>query len=115
MPPATRERTLSEIDDPDDLAVECRVGDEVVADDSTRYYNFKVAEVVSFISRFQTLEPGDVVSLGTAFKPGAGRKSIHQANFQTVPGPVSVSIEGLGRQENPVVIEDQALGRWRLR
>ena len=107
--------TADEAGDPDDLHVECRVGGEVIADDSTRYYNFKVAEVLSFISQFQTLEPGDVVSLGTAFKPGAGRKSIHHANFQTVPGPVSVSIEGLGRQENPVVLEDKALARWRFR
>lgn len=106
--------TADEIDDPDDLAVRCEVGGETVADDSTRYYNYKVAEVLSFISRFQTLEPGDVISLGTAFKPGAGRKSIHSANLQTVAGPLAVRIEGLGRQENPVVIEDKALGRWRL-
>ena len=107
--------TRDEIDNPDDLEVRCEVGGETVAADSTRYYNFKLAEVLSFISHFQTLEPGDVVSLGTAFKPGAGRKSIHHANFQTVAGPVAVSIEGLGRQENPIVIEDRALGQWRLR
>jgi 2,4-diketo-3-deoxy-L-fuconate hydrolase len=106
--------TSDEIANPDDLSVHCSVGGETIADDSTRYYNFKVAEVLSFISQFQTLEPGDVVSLGTAFKPGAGRKSIHQANFQTVAGPVAVSIDGLGRQENPVVIEDRPLARWRL-
>jgi 2-keto-4-pentenoate hydratase/2-oxohepta-3-ene-1,7-dioic acid hydratase in catechol pathway len=106
--------TRDEVENPDDLRVVCSVGGEIVADDSTRYYNFKVAEVISFISRFQTLEAGDVIALGTAFKPGGNRKSIHQANFQTVPGPVVVSIEGLGRQENPVVIEKQPLGRWRL-
>ena len=106
--------TRDEIRDPDDLGVECQVGGEVVAADSTRYYNFKVAEVISFISQFQTLEPGDVISLGTAFKPGAGRKSIHQADFQTVAGPVSITIQGLGRQRNPVVVEDRPLKRWRL-
>ena len=106
--------TRDEIENPDELHVECKVGGEIIADDNTRYYNFKVAEVISFISQFHTLEPGDVISLGTAFKPGAGRKSIHQANFQTVAGPVSVSIEGLGRQENPVIVEDRAIGRWRL-
>jgi 2-keto-4-pentenoate hydratase/2-oxohepta-3-ene-1,7-dioic acid hydratase in catechol pathway len=106
--------TRDEISNPDELHVECHVGGEIVADDNTRYYNYKIAEVISFISQFQTLEPGDVVSLGTAFKPGAGRKSIHQANFQTVPGPVGVSIENLGRQENPVILENKALGRWRL-
>lgn len=106
--------TRDEIADPDDLHVHCEVGGETIADDNTRYYNYKVAEIISFISQFQTLEPGDVISLGTAFKPGAGRKSIHHANFQTVAGPVSISIAGLGRQENPVLIENRTLGRWRF-
>jgi 2,4-diketo-3-deoxy-L-fuconate hydrolase len=106
--------TKDEIENPDDLTVRCKVHGELIAEDSTRYYNYKVAEVVSFISQFQTLDPGDVISLGTAFKPGATRKSIHHANFQNVPGPVEVTIDGLGTQENPVVIENKELGAWRL-
>jgi 2-keto-4-pentenoate hydratase/2-oxohepta-3-ene-1,7-dioic acid hydratase in catechol pathway len=106
--------TRDEVENPDDLRVQCTVGGETVADDSTRHYNFKVAEIISFISQFQTLEAGDVIALGTAFKPGGGRKSIHHANFQTVAGPVVVVIEGLGRQENPILIEQNKLGRWRL-
>jgi 2-keto-4-pentenoate hydratase/2-oxohepta-3-ene-1,7-dioic acid hydratase in catechol pathway len=107
--------TRDAIADPDDLDVHCRINGEVIAEDSTRYYNYKVAEVVSFISYFLTLNPGDVISMGTAFKPSATHKSIHHANFQTVPGPVEISISGLGTQQNPVVIEGQELGRWRLR
>jgi 2,4-didehydro-3-deoxy-L-rhamnonate hydrolase len=107
--------TKDEIANPDDLAVQCKVGGEVIAEDNTRYYNYKVAEVVSYISQFHTLSPGDIVSLGTAFKPGATRKSIHTANFQNVAGPVEITIEGLGTQENPVVIEDKEIGAWRLR
>jgi 2-keto-4-pentenoate hydratase/2-oxohepta-3-ene-1,7-dioic acid hydratase in catechol pathway len=107
--------TRDAIPNPDDLDVHCRVHGEVIAEDSTRYYNYKVAEVISFISYFHTLNPGDVISMGTAFKPSANRKSIHHANFQTVPGPVEISIDGLGTQQNPVVIEEQNLGRWRLR
>jgi 2-keto-4-pentenoate hydratase/2-oxohepta-3-ene-1,7-dioic acid hydratase in catechol pathway len=106
--------TADEITNPDDLTVRCSVGGEVVADDSTRYYNYKVAEVVSFISYFHTLHPGDVVSFGTAFKPAGNRKSIHHANFQTVRGPVQISIEGLGTQQNHVIVEEQGLGAWRL-
>ncbi len=106
--------TKDEVANPDDLSVQCKVGGEIIAEDSTRYYNYKVAEIVSFISQFHTLWPGDVISLGTAFKPGATRKSIHTANFQNVSGPVEVTIEGLGTQENPVVIEDKELGAWRL-
>jgi len=107
--------TKDEIANPDDLAVRCKVGGDVVADDSTRYYNYKVAEVVSFISQFHSLHPGDVISFGTAFQPGAGRKSIHLANLQTVAGPIEITIEGLGVQENPIVIEQKDIGAWRLR
>jgi 2-keto-4-pentenoate hydratase/2-oxohepta-3-ene-1,7-dioic acid hydratase in catechol pathway len=107
--------TKDEIADPDDLGVQCKIGGELIADDSTRYYNYKVAEVVSFISQFHTLNPGDVVSFGTAFKPGGGRKSIHLANFQTVAGPIEISIAGLGVQENPIVVERKEIGEWRLR
>ena len=106
--------TRDEVANPDDLDVFCSVGGETIAEDSTKYYNYKVAEVLSFISQFHTLNPGDVVSCGTAFKPSANRKSIHHANFQIVPGPVSVTIEGLGTQENPVVVEQREIGKWRL-
>jgi 2-keto-4-pentenoate hydratase/2-oxohepta-3-ene-1,7-dioic acid hydratase in catechol pathway len=107
--------TRDDISNPDDLEVVCKVGGETIASDSTRYYNFKVAEVLSFISQFLTLEPGDVVSMGTAFKPGATRRSIHHADLQRVSGPIEISITGLGTQMSPVVIEDRELRRWRLR
>ena len=106
--------TRDEIPDPDNLAVTCKVGGEVVAQDSTRYYNYKVVEIVSFISQFQTLHPGDVISCGTAFKPSADRKSIHHANLQKVDGPVEVTIEGLGTLQNPVVRKQADIGNWRL-
>ena len=106
--------TADEISDPDNLKVQCSIGGELIADDSTRYYNFNVAEVISFISRFHTLYAGDVISMGTAFKPSATRKSIHHANLQVVPGPVEVEIEGLGKLINPIVLEKGDLGRWRL-
>lgn len=107
--------TVDEISNPDDLDVSCRVGGETVAQDSTRYYNYKVAELISYISQFLTLEPGDIISCGTAFKPSQDRKSIHQANFQKVAGPAEVTIGGLGTLINPVQIEDRAIGQWRLR
>lgn len=106
--------TRDEIPDPDDLTVTCRVGGEQVADDSTRYYNFRVAEVLSYLCQFLTLEPGDIVSCGTAFRPSPGRRSIHHANLQRVPGPVEVTIEGIGTLVNPVVVEDRPIGAWRL-
>jgi 2,4-diketo-3-deoxy-L-fuconate hydrolase len=107
--------TRDDVPNPDDLDVHCTIHGEVIAEDSTRYYNYKVAEVISFISQFQTLMPGDVLSLGTAFKPSASRKSIHHANLQTVPGPIEIEIAGLGRQQSPVVVEQRELAPWRLK
>lgn len=106
--------TRDEIADPDNLAVTCRVGGDIVAEDSTRYYNYRVAELVSFISQFQTLEPGDVISCGTAFKPSQERKSIHHADLQHTDGPVEVSIDGLGTLQNPVERMQATIGTWRL-
>lgn len=106
--------TTDEIADPDDLDVECRVGGELIAEDSTRYYNFKIAELISFISQFLTLEPGDVISCGTAFKPATNRRSIHHADFQHTAGPVEVTIRGLGTLSNPVELDDRQIGHWRL-
>ena len=45
--------TTDEIANPDDLDVFCALNSETIAEDSTRYYNYKVAEVISFISQFQ--------------------------------------------------------------
>ncbi len=106
--------TADAIPDPDALDVFCRVGGETIAEDSTRYYNYKVAEIISFLSFFMTLFPGDVISLGTAFKPAPGRRSIHHANLQRVAGPIEVEIEGLGTQIAEVTIDARPLGQWRL-
>lgn len=106
--------TADAIPDPDNLEVVCSVGGEVVANDNTRYYNYKVAELVSYISQFMTLEPGDIISCGTAFKPSKDRKSIHHADFQQVSGRVEVTITGLGTLVNNVEVEHREIGQWRL-
>ncbi|WP_457576114.1 fumarylacetoacetate hydrolase family protein [Desulfomarina sp.] len=106
--------TRDEVKDPDNLRVSCRVAGELVAEDSTRYYNYRVAELVSFISQFQTLFPGDIISCGTAFQPGKNRKSIHHANLLVTGGPMEITIESLGSQYNDVVMEEKELGAWRL-
>lgn len=106
--------TFDEIADPDNLNVYCSIGGEPIAEDNTQYYNFKICEVISYLSQYQTLNPGDIISCGTAFKPSPGRKSIHHANFQKVSGPVEISIDGLGTLINPIIIEDKPIGNWRL-
>lgn len=106
--------TADDVPDPDNLEVRCHVGGQLIAEDNTRFYNYKVAEILSYVSHYLTLERGDIISCGTAFKAGRPGRSIHQADLQTVAGPVDVHIEGLGTLSNPVVIENKPMGRWRL-
>ncbi len=107
--------TRDEIPDPGALDVVCAVGGTVIAEDSTRYLTYCVAEILAFLSRFQTLEPGDVVSMGTAFRPKPGvNRSLHTADLQRVDGPVDVSITGLGTLSNGVRRVNAELGTWRL-
>ncbi|MFT5115820.1 MAG: 2,4-diketo-3-deoxy-L-fuconate hydrolase [Parasphingorhabdus sp.] len=95
--------TADEVPNPHALKVYCWHKGELIAEDSTAYMNYKANEIIKFISRYQTLEPGDVISLGTAFRPQHGSKrSLHLANLTRLGGPVSVEIEGIGRLENPV-------------
>jgi 2-keto-4-pentenoate hydratase/2-oxohepta-3-ene-1,7-dioic acid hydratase in catechol pathway len=107
--------TRDEIPDPGVLDVICKVGNEVVAEDSTRYLTYSVPEILAFLSRFQTLEPGDVISMGTAFRQQAGAKrSLHSADLQRVDGPMQVEITGLGTLITPVRRTQLELGDWRL-
>jgi 2-keto-4-pentenoate hydratase/2-oxohepta-3-ene-1,7-dioic acid hydratase in catechol pathway len=107
--------TCDEIADPDALDVTCKVGTEVVAQDSTRYLTYSVAEILAFLSRFQTLDPGDVISMGTAFRQQAGTKrSLHSADLQRIDGPMQVEITGLGSLITPVRRTQAELGQWRL-
>ncbi|HEV7632214.1 MAG TPA: fumarylacetoacetate hydrolase family protein [Steroidobacteraceae bacterium] len=107
--------TRDEIANPDALDVVCKVGGETIAEDSTAYYSYTVAEILAFISRYQTLLPGDIISMGTAFRPSAGsNRSLHLADLQRLDGPVEVTITGLGTLSNGVRREAPDLPDWRL-
>ena len=96
--------TRDEVADPNDLEVICTFAGETIAQDSTRYYNYPVHETLAFMSRYHTLEPGDVISMGTAFKPSPdAKRSLHLANLNLIQEPVAVTIGGLGTLVNPVL------------
>lgn len=106
--------TADEVENPDDLDIFCSVNGEAVAEGNTRNYRFKVSEIVSFVSQFQTLEPGDVIGCGAAIRLDADRQRLEQANLQRAEGPVEMRIEGLDVLSNPVIADDRAIGAWRL-
>lgn len=98
--------TRDDVVDPHALEVRCWHKEEQIADDSTAFYTYPVQQVIAFISHYHSFWPGDVISLGTAFRPSAGgKRSLHLANLTALGGPVSVEITGLGRLENPVEVK----------
>ena len=90
--------TPATISDPQNLPLKLTVNGEVHQDASTALQIFPVPAVIEFISSFVTLEPGDIISTGTA--AGVGHpKGIHlKAGDQ-----VEASIDGIGALKNTVV------------
>jgi len=88
-----------EIDDPQALAVRCTVNGTKLQDSSTANMIFSVAEIIAYISRTITLEPGDLIATGTPAGVGVFRdpKVLLQDGDE-----VSVEVEGLGTLTNPV-------------
>ena len=89
--------TLDELADPDDLAITCDVSGDRLQDARTSDLIFGVSELVAFLSRTITLEPGDLVFTGTP----AGVGSVRDPRRYLAPGDVlETEIEGLGRLRN---------------
>ncbi len=92
--------TSDEVTDPQALRVSLSVDGKILQDGSTRDMVFSVADLVSYLSHRQPLEPGDIIATGTP----AGVASMHRPRAWLRPGSlVQVSIEKLGSLDNPVV------------
>jgi 2-keto-4-pentenoate hydratase/2-oxohepta-3-ene-1,7-dioic acid hydratase in catechol pathway len=95
--------TSDEIPDPDNLRVECRLDGEIVQSDSTASYRYTVAEVVSFVSQYETLLPGDVISMGTAVSNlGRATRPLSSLDLRAGVQDVSITIDGIGTLRNDV-------------
>ena len=92
--------TRDEISDPGNLDMELTVNGRTMQKGSTRTLIFSVPHVVSYISQFMTLEPGDVIPTGTPPGVGAGMKP---PTFLEVGDVMELEIKGLGRQRQRVV------------
>ena len=62
---------------------------------------FGVAELISYCSRFMTLEPGDVISTGTP--PGVGMGQKPEPIYLKTGQQIRLGVEGLGEQEQKTV------------
>ena len=67
---------------------------------STRTMIFSVAKIVSYVSQFMTLEPGDIITTGTPPGVGMGMKPPVYVKKGDV---MTLGIEGLGEQRQAVV------------
>ena len=87
--------TRDEVADPQDLAMWLKVNGQTMQNGSTRTMVYGVAHLVSYLSEFFTLEPGDVISTGTPPGVGLGMKPPRFLNAGDV---VELGIAGLGAQ-----------------
>ena len=92
--------TADEVADPQDLHMWLEVDGKRFQDGSTRTMIFGVAHLVSYISQFMSLQPGDVISTGTPPGVGLGQKP----PLYLTPGQtMRLGIQGLGEQRQTTV------------
>lgn len=92
--------TKDEIADPQNLSLWLEVNGHRYQNGNTSTMVFGVAQLVSYISRYMTLMPGDVISTGTPAGVGLG---LHPPTYLKPGDIIELGIEGLGRQRQDVV------------
>jgi 2-keto-4-pentenoate hydratase/2-oxohepta-3-ene-1,7-dioic acid hydratase in catechol pathway len=92
--------TRDEVADPQNLGMWLDVNGRRMQTGSTRTMIFSVAEIVSYVSRFMTLEPGDVITTGTPPGVGMGMKP---PVYLKAGDQIALGIDGLGEQRQRVV------------
>jgi 5-carboxymethyl-2-hydroxymuconate isomerase len=91
--------TPDEFGDPQDKRLLARVNGETMQDSTTAEMIFGVAEIVSFLSRACTLEPGDLILTGTPWGVGGFR----DPPIFLAPGDtVEIEVEGVGILQNEI-------------
>ena len=94
--------TRDEVADPQNLNMWLELNGEKVQDGSTKTMVYGVAHLISYLSQFMSLHPGDVISTGTPPGVGLGMDPPHYL----VPGEtMRVGIEGLGEQNQTTVAD----------
>jgi 2,4-didehydro-3-deoxy-L-rhamnonate hydrolase len=91
--------TTDEVPDPQQLGLHLEVNGHRYQNGNTRTMIFTVAQLVSYISRYMTLLPGDVISTGTPSGVGLGQKPPVYLRAGHV---VELGIDGLGTQRQHV-------------
>ncbi|MBO6754959.1 MAG: fumarylacetoacetate hydrolase family protein [Roseibium sp.] len=91
--------TRDDVPDPQNLGMYLEVNGKRFQDGSTRTMHFSVATVVSHLSQFMSLQPGDIISTGTP--PGVGMGQNPEV-YLTPGDKIELGIDGLGTQTQNV-------------
>jgi 2-keto-4-pentenoate hydratase/2-oxohepta-3-ene-1,7-dioic acid hydratase in catechol pathway len=94
--------TRDEVADPQALTMWLTVDGKTMQDGSTRTMVYGVKYLVSYLSQFMTLHPGDVISTGTP--PGVGH-GMKPPRYLKAGEVVELGIEGLGSQRQDVIAD----------
>jgi len=94
--------TKDEIPDPHTLDIQLSIGGETLQHSNTSELIFRVPELIEYISKFVTLEPGDIISTGTPAGVGLGRTP---PRWLRAGEEVVIEIEKIGTLRNPVIAE----------
>lgn len=92
--------TKEEIENPNNLNLWLKLNGKMMQNSSTSDFVFNVQEVVSYISQFMTLLPGDVISTGTPFGVGLG---LNPPVYLKDGDVMELGIEGLGISKQQVI------------
>jgi 2-keto-4-pentenoate hydratase/2-oxohepta-3-ene-1,7-dioic acid hydratase in catechol pathway len=92
--------TRDEVPDPQNLRLWLEVDGRMCQDGTTRTMVFGVAHLVAYVSRFMSLQPGDIIATGTP--PGVGMGMKPDPVFLRAGQVMRLGIEGLGEQRQPV-------------
>ncbi|MDC1392567.1 fumarylacetoacetate hydrolase family protein [Flavobacteriaceae bacterium] len=92
--------TKDEIKNPNNLNLWLKVNDKIMQDSCTSDFIFNVQHVISHISQFMTLLPGDIISTGTPFGVGLGLTPPLYLKHGDI---VELGIEGLGESKQHVI------------
>ena len=92
--------TKDEIKNPNNLNLWLKVNDKIMQDSCTSDFIFNVQHVISHISQFMTLLPGDIISTGTPFGVGLGLTPPLYLKHGDI---VELGIEGLGKSKQHVI------------
>ncbi|WP_430473204.1 fumarylacetoacetate hydrolase family protein [Thalassospira lucentensis] len=95
--------TPDEAGDPQNLSLNLSVNGETVQNSSTADMIFSVAEIISYMSGFMRLMPGDIIATGTPEGVGLG---LTPPRFLSAGDIVELSVEGLGSQRQTVVANE---------